>query len=248
LPYRRNNEIAERWQASLCTHLSLTVPALITLSEAMFATEASNATAVSPLRHLVGPAQAPVIEIPRGSWPRTTNGRLPVGYGFGIGGYVRGLIGHDGTMPGQSLGLRIAPQSRIAVVVAMNGSDIGSVRQRIFDAVFDLLELDEPTIDPSLPNIEFRERDLLGHYIGRENLVVDVGLKNGRLALSMGNGKGSFVKVVGSLDATGAFYPKLNPALRSEMFEGLQYTFFADPTSGAPCLMLGTTALKKCGD
>jgi hypothetical protein len=231
------------WQPAVNTRIRVSIPELLSLAELMTGLpqepgapgHGMSSSAMSAMRTCM-------VSIPRGS-DRAASGLVPAHFCRGIGRYSRGLLGHDGTLPGQNVGMRLIPERHTCVVVAGNFGN-GAIRQRIFDCVADALSLEDPMAAP-VSDCPFSTEELAGCYVGRENLRITAAIEGEEILLTIDYGGRALIRMVGAMDRTGHFIARLSNSVRSELSDRMCYTFFADPITGEACLMMGVTALKR---
>jgi len=237
-------EVDDLMQSAMSSKACLSVCDLLPFVEGLLGRPGTDCPGPTSLSHeTILKMHEQVVSIPRGS-EGAAAGFVPRAYGYGLGRYARGVMGHDSTMPGEATGFRIIPSARCAVVVGLN-SDRGAQRQEIFDALFDALAV--PEIPEPASDLPFSLDELEGTYAGRESLTVDVCRTGCELLLAMGYETKGLVKMLGGIDPSGHFQPRKSAGVVGELRDRICYTFFPDPHSGGPCLMMGVTALKRTG-
>lgn len=235
-------EIDDLWQPAMCSQLAVSVRDLLLKAEELLGSKCVGQNGRKRFsRSTISKLHEPAVFIPRGS-EGAASGHVPVAYGYGLGRYARGVLGHDSTMPGESTGFRVAPGACCAIVVSLN-SDRGAPRQQIFEAVFDALSI--PNIPESAVPLNISLDELEGTYVGREGLMVDARRRGPEFLLSMSYDSKGLVKMLGVIDGTGFYRPKASAGVMTDLRERICYSFFREPQDGVPCLMMGVTALKN---
>jgi Beta-lactamase len=102
------------WDASL-PDWTINLPDVARISAALYG---DSATRLAPgiLDHLC----TPVVELPKAMSSRGRAERVPRSFGIGCAQYGNGEIGHNGSMTGQTCGVRINPTMGVSVVVGVN--------------------------------------------------------------------------------------------------------------------------------
>ena len=237
-------QIHEIWEPAVSSRICTTVPDFLSYCEQLVHANGNVSGSESCLsRRTVSEMCQTVVVIPRGS-DNAGRGYVPTAYGLGLGQYFGGWFGHDGTMPGQSIGFRVLPKCGCAVVVGMNSGD-GAPRQRVFDAVLSTLPTEESSPAPIVSGWNKSLAELQGTYIGRDELRVSVAALEHELILSMSYKDRVLVRMIGSLDDSGYFTPRKTAGVTGDLRGRICYTFFPEPGTNDPCLMMGVTALKK---
>lgn len=163
-------------------------------------------------------------------------GHLPIGYGAGIAVYANGLIGHDGRAEEHGMCFRFSPERRLVIAI---GATVGqySLRHSLLEGVLERLQL--PGKSPRPRHEEtFDVGELAGHYAGNRIVKVDVTAEIGAVTVVMRQEGGFSASLRGEINSEGLLVfeskgPMWNP------------TFFREPRTGCPCLMLGIKAFKR---
>lgn len=166
----------------------------------------------------------------------------PRSFGFGCAQYSRGVFGHNGSARGQTVGLRFAPDSAVAAVVALNCWD-PHTRDQLLDSIFRML-LSDAVVDSDAAAIQPRLAmdELPGTYVGCvQGLEIVVTRK-----------ADSLIGTLGGLAGVGS--PKLQIEMMfdesgqlraSSPVRHLAVGFFREEGTGAPAMLVGLNAFKK---
>lgn len=182
------------------------------------------------------------VEVPGGSGGSEREA-TPRTFGFGCAQYAPGIFGHNGSARGQTCGLRFSPQYGLVAVVALNCWD-PYARDALLDVVLQAL-LPGPLAEPNAP----RKREslcldeLAGTYRGCvQGLEIVATRRDDRLICAIGGltgGGARKLNVEVTLDPTGE--PRVSCALKH-----LSVGFFREESTGAPGMLVGLNAFKKC--
>ena len=148
---------------------------------ARFASALMNAGRVTGVRGLSG-SVVQAMMTPHVPVPNVFTG-ASYGYGLFVGSY-RGhrSVWHDGQMPGFGAYVLLLPERHVGVVVMLNRENVRM--ERIVDAAFDALGVEQPAANPPRvkPALDMTPEEM-SRYVGRytNRLEVELVVRNGRL-------------------------------------------------------------------
>jgi CubicO group peptidase (beta-lactamase class C family) len=174
---------------------------------------------------------------------------VPYSFGLALGHYPDGLLGHNGSMSGQTCGLRIDPSRRIAVAVGVNAW-APYARDRAINAALSLVyrsaqvsqgaagSMADHCFDFKQVSSGFSAAQLEGRYVGSYFGEILVSSRGNALDIELGapgSRRGRFSLVA---DSSGLY--------RIDSAMPVRIGFFADPAQNSTAaLMLGVHAYKK---
>ena len=185
------------------------------------------------------------VAIPAGINSNSFSENFPHYFGFGAARYADGWLGHNGSVLGQTCGLRFNPQSGITVAVGVNawspyardtalqyicalasGLPVTSIGAASLRVLFPLRKLTNG----------FSISDICGHYIGSYLGSIAITKNDDGLAIELGRGRAK--RTI-----------QIMPA-EEDNFEIITHLpatigFSKDPLTGAPVLFLGMYSYKK---
>lgn len=223
------------WEASL-SDLTISPADLVKLGEWLVGTRTCPNWPVDTLSQLY----VPVVRIANtAGGPRME--RMPVAFGFGCAQYEGGLFGHNGSSRGHTIGLRLEPCSRTAVVVAINTWE-PHVRDVVLSQAYDLVGQERSSTGHLEPMDVPPLSDLAGSYVGGTHGV----------RIEMERTDEEFTCVIRNKYAPSELRVRLAPEaggrrlVPKSNIGHLSMGFFMDST-GVPCLMLGLNAYRHNG-
>lgn len=171
--------------------------------------------------------------------PRTSSGRnwLPVGYGCGLSLFNKGYWGKGGYDGEDIFGFYLSSQERVAVVLGIRNASNLVFHRSFVEGVLDRVGVTSITSDQPVA-YEFDSGEIQGTYVGHGLWSVDVELQRSKIWLKVRARERLISEVEGAVSDSG----DISFASTARRFDP---TFFRDPGSGDPSLMLGNCALRK---
>jgi CubicO group peptidase (beta-lactamase class C family) len=228
------NRPLEAWLSSR-SNLTLRVQDLRRIGEALIRMP-GTAAVFSPL--VLDGLRVPAIPIVRTTAPRGDVDWMPKGFSLSAGIFPKGRAGYLAVGRGQNCGVVTDHENKIVVAVALNAS-APAVRAAVLDRVFSLIHGTLPgPILPKPPTYDgllrtFRINQIIGRYAGSfpEDIIVAGDTRN--VLITMGHYFQMSLKLVN------------DNRIVVESRSPVPITFFPEPGSGAPSIMLGMNAFKK---
>jgi CubicO group peptidase (beta-lactamase class C family) len=218
------------WRASLAD-LSLTLNDFVTIGEAL-----SGERPEVNLAEARDEMFAPTIEL-----PVTVSGmrreHAPRFFGSVCSEFASGWFGYNGSTPGTTCCLRFCLESGVVCAVGLNAW-LPVVRDHLIDQLCSTRS--HPNAGQPGGNPGFSRNELAGHYVGGGNIIrsANISIDGSRLTCVLGDDGLSGPPMNFELNAKGELVP--DP---ESIIPGVG--FFAEQGAGAPCLMIGVTALKR---
>lgn len=167
-----------------------------------------------------------------------------VSFGLGCGQYANGTWGLSSLTRGQCCALRIDPQRRIVIAVAINSNQI-DLRDRLIRQLFNaLVPRHNVRLVACAPDAEaFDLAAFAGNYRGARHQVFEAIHENECLLVrpaenSATGPQGRSLAMAFVRDVTGRAVPR-------EDMQDTAAGLFYDPLSQTPCMMLGLNALRR---
>jgi hypothetical protein len=179
-----------------------------------------------------------LLEIPRSS-SSITNQHLPTSYGFGVARYSNGLMGHDGRTDEHAVSIRFSPISGVALALGLSTNQ-GHLRTKILGDILRLTKLGE-IVATAKPEESFDLLELRGRYVGSRSVEVEVTSSSTAVTIHISHSGALPWRFRGHIDARRRLIFQPSAGIWCP-------TFFREPGSYYPCLMLGMTALKRAPD
>jgi hypothetical protein len=175
--------------------------------------------------------------------------QIPMSFGPGFGHYRNGVLGHNGSMFGQTCTLRVDPSRQVVIAVGVNAwmpyarDSVVSRTLALIAGVGDPLDSYRGTLDRTPFRLEqltngFSLQEVTGRYVGSYFGEVHVAHNDGAVHFDMGAAGPKQTRISALPDALGNYLID-SPV---PVWAG----FFHDPDeSGRPALMMGVHAYKK---
>lgn len=220
------------WAASL-SDLTISTLDLVRLGEAL-----AGLAECSLGKRTVENVRAPLMMLPRQTGgPRCE--QMPLSFGFGCANYAGGWFGHNGSARGQTCGFRFDPARKRVIVVALNAWQ-PHIRDFLINQIARDVAPSQPAGPSALSEEDWSFSDIEGSYV---SCVQGVSLvaqgQDDQLVCKISNS---------STKATAELTLSRNPqgviAVHSNASH-LSAGLFRDPTTGAPCFMIGLNAFRK---
>jgi CubicO group peptidase (beta-lactamase class C family) len=234
------------WASSL-PDMTMTLNDQIAVSEALF--ESANRSIDSGVfsRSTVAAIRKPVIAFPQTVSTGMLVERMPRAFSLGCGHYDLELLGHNGSMPGQTCALRFNLERRFALSVGVNAW-APHARDAIIDRAVALCFGHAPTFMKPLPRRQafvltqltggFALSDLVGTYCGGYFGRVSVSLDGDTLHFRFGRPGSGGVEVFAR-----RLHERHQYALDCQAL--IAIGFFRDPITSGPALMANVHSYKK---
>lgn len=236
------------WSASL-PDATLTLKEMLTVGEALLEDRQSGRNSgifsKSTRASLRSAGQMLPVQVAAG----VRSEQMPMSFGLGFGHYRGGVLGHNGSMFGQTCTLRIDPSREVAIAVGVNAW-VPYARDSVVSRTLTLIAGVGDTVDPSpaaLDKAPFRLEQLIngfslqeiaGRYVGSYCGEVHVSHNDGAVHFDLGAAGRKQTRISALADAPGYY--------RIDSPVPVLAAFFGDPDeSRTPALMMGLHAYKK---
>lgn len=175
------------------------------------------------------------IPIPR-AVSEAARAHMPTGYGLGTCAFPNDLFGHDGHVEENYLSFRFCPTRKMVVALGVD-TESTEMRNAFRGGLLSRLGVKcEPVVVKHKETFELSE--LSGRYLGNNRVNINVTAEPGSVTIHLhrrGGGKKPLRGEIGSMD-------RLNFPPEARMWSP---TFFREPGTGCPCLMMGNNAFKR---
>lgn len=227
--------LASFWGASL-PDMTLTLVDLLRVGEWLLCDKAS----------IVQGMQRGVIHLPRQVASSTSAEQLPCSFGHLCGQYRDGLVGHNGSVVGQTVALRFDVQREFVLAVGVNAW-VPYARDRAIQLVHasQTGEINEPIGHPgdravfSLPELtnDIPPEELVGTYCGSFRSQVSVDREQGALRVLLG--------LAGSKQDAILVRPAAEGSFVLDSPQPVSCSFVRHPVDHTPVCLLGVHAYRK---
>ena len=168
---------------------------------------------------------------------------VPASFGLGCAQFAPGVYGASSTEAGQCSAVRVLPAHGIVLAVALNAS-VPHVRDAVVAGIVETLTGIPRQSESARIDLDRRVEDLEGTYQAAESSFIQVSMAGDRVRIA--NVHDPWIP---SEYATNSLVyldaPEPHALTVGEDFVGPTVGVLSDPSSGAPCFMIGLSTYKK---
>lgn len=175
-----------------------------------------------------------VVSLPRSSYG--LHDEMPTGFTAGLATFNGGFVGYDGSVGDQALGFRVNEELGIAIALGVRAG--GQLYRRALMSGIAAHILTPPQSAPGVSRLKFDIKELEGNYVGNQGIRIVVKPVHRTVNVLISH-QGNIKKTL-----SGGIGPSGDLTFPNVGF-GKEPTFFRDPTSGDPCLMIGMCAFRR---